>query len=121
MINLTPSDLVDTESIARIQFYSTEKVSADSDTVAVWTDAARCSEVYAKEIAIDTFFAQEFSDPSWICPSTRNITIYNNPFLFDTGRNFVMVVNDCNVAEAIDTENGLTSYTTTTCLETTTA
>lgn len=57
----------------------------------------------------------EFDEDTWICPNTRNISIYNNPFLFNNGMNFVMVINDCNVAVTTDLANNVTSYSNATC------
>ena len=69
-----------------------------------------CKDIYADRMS-ETFFQNEFSTGDWICPDVANITIFNNPFLFETGRNFVMVINDCPTAVAKDAESGLTSYT----------
>ena len=48
----------------------------------------------------------------WLCPNVPNITVNNNPFLYDygKGRNFVMVVNLCSTAKKVEQENGLKSY-----------
>ena len=63
----------------------------------------------------EQFFDNEFSQGTWICPDVSEITIYNNPFLFENGRNFVMVINDCPTAVAQDIESGITSYTNAQC------
>ena len=46
----------------------------------------------------------------------RNFTIWNNPFIFDSGNNFVMVVNDCSVATAQEQKEGIKSYSEAECI-----
>jgi len=106
----------DPETLARIQFFQTDRPDVDNFSFN-FVKAARCKDVYADEIAADkdSIFALEFSNPEWICPDVQSFEIYNNPFLFKTGRNFVMVVNDCNVAVQADSDAGLTSYSDKTC------
>lgn len=106
----------DPETVARVQFFQTERTSAaESDLSFKFVPTARCKDIYADEIKTSKFFQVEFADPSWICPDVRTLEVFNNPFLFDTGKNFVMVVNDCNVAVAVDSVNNLTSYSDKTC------
>lgn len=109
---------IDPETIARVQFFQTVRTPDSFEFK--WIGAARCKDIYAREMKDDAFYKTEFHDESWICPDTRNITILNNPFLFDNGVNFLMVVNDCNVAETTDRENNLTTYSNKTCQDTTT-
>ena len=39
-------------------------------------------------------------DKHWVCPDVQNITLNNDGFVYITSdsTNFVMVVNDCDVA-----------------------
>ena len=106
---------VTVDQVARVQFFSASREAGNPSETYEWIGAARCKDIYANEIASNQFYQTEFSNPSLICPDTRNITIYNNPFLFDTGRNFVMVINDCNTAVAVDLANNLSTYTDSTC------
>ena len=112
-------ETIDAETIARVQFFSTNK--ADGEFSTTWFDAIRCNELYDREIAEEAFYATEFAANYWICPKVRTIEIYNNPFLFDTGRNFVMVINKCSVAVDVDSTVGVESYSTATCLDDTEA
>lgn len=73
------------ESYARIQFYQAYRNEGESEEHLVWVPSIRCNELYATEIASSKFYQTEFADDSWICPSIRNIEIYNNPFLFSSG------------------------------------
>jgi len=101
---------IDVETLGRIQFY--QAVRDDKDTINFnFVNAVRCLDLYATEITESTFYMEEFGDKAWICPNLRNIDVLNNPFLFSKGRNFVMVVNDCEVAAATDAEKGLKPYT----------
>ena len=95
--------------VARIGFYRTRR--NENDFSFTFLPAARCSDIYAEEIETDEFFRTEFSNPDWICPDLGQINIYNNPFLFDHGQNFIMVVNECPVAVAAELEDGITPYT----------
>lgn len=54
----------------------------------------------------------EFYDTSidWICPNVSNIELWNDPFNYQQGKNFVMVVNSCELAQQIDSENDIVSY-----------
>ena len=109
-------DDYDPETIARVQFYSTHRPSKEDELEYNFFNAARCKDIYADKMD-DQFYQHEFSDQSWICPDTSSFEIYNNPFLFETGRNFYMVVNNCTVATATDADRNLTSYTDKTCAE----
>ena len=105
---------IDPDAIARIQFYYASRYNDNFQTKFV--QATRCSDFYAEQISSgDKFFVNEFSDPSWICPDTSKIQIYNNPFLFDKGQNFVMVFNSCPVAVKADADSGTTPYTSAEC------
>ena len=67
--------------------------------------------MYESEIAAnDSFYAIEFSDDGWLCPNVSQIDIYNNPFLFEDGKNFVVTVNDCTIATDFEKEKGIASY-----------
>ena len=101
--------LTDVDKLARIQFYTTERYSQTNFTFK-FLPAARCKDIYAEEISFVKFYEEEFSDPDWICPDLRQIDIFNNPFLFDKGQNFVMVVNDCPTAVRTNSLYNLTSY-----------
>ena len=104
------------DQVNRIQFYQLS-TQEDGTSEHLWIPAVRCNEVYAEEIAAgDTFFLTEFSSDEWICPDIASIELWRNPFLYTTGKNLVMVVNECNVAVDVDTANGVTSYSTTACL-----
>ena len=46
-----------------------------------------------------------------------DIELLNNPYSFDHGKSFMMVVNDCSVATKADAEHGVSNYTNATCLE----
>lgn len=88
----------DVDSVARVSFYSASKQLGGS-TQYKFFPAARCKDIYAAEISAgNDFYTEEFGDGNWICPDVRQITIQNNPFIFDSGSNFNMVVNDCLVA-----------------------
>ena len=51
----------------------------------------------------------------WVCPDLEeDFDLLNDPFLFH-GKNFAMVVNQCDIAAQIVEENNLTTYTNTTC------
>ena len=100
-------------------FYGTNRTDADNFTFH-FMNAKRCKDVYADQIEADDFFAAEFSDPAWICPDPHKIEIYKNPFVFNTGINFVMVVNQCTLATQTDTDNNLAPYTSTACADSTT-
>ena len=106
---------VDIDTLNRVQFFSVERLTEDADIGTSWYDTIRCKDLYADEIESNQFFAQEFADDGWLCPNTHNITIFNNPFLFSTGRNFVAVVNDCNTAVDTDEKQGLTPYSSASC------
>ena len=92
------------EQLARIQFFSVRKDGKDDDPAQDWIPSKKCNEIYADEIANDDFYKVEFSDDAWICPDAPTIEFYNNPFLFDTGSNFVMTINDCATAVTVETE-----------------
>lgn len=104
LLNDVGEVVVDIDTLTRVQFFATEKLSDHDHLHTQWYEGIRCSELYAEEMKVDKFFADEFKDPTWICPNVRNITIYNNPFLFSTGQNFVAVINNCNVAVSTETE-----------------
>ena len=87
----------DPETIARIQFYYALRTEA-GDFSYNYVKATRCNEFYADRIASNSFFKAEFGDSSWICPDISTIDVYHNPFLFSSGKNFVMVVNECELA-----------------------
>ena len=89
---------VDPESIARIMFYETNRSDGDDNVSYDFVNAKRCMDVYADQIETDKFFAEEFSDPAWICPDLQQIELYKNPLVYKSGRNFVMVVNECPLA-----------------------
>ena len=63
---------IDPESIARIQFYWTERTDASNFSFN-FVNATRCKDLYATEIASQSIYANEFSDPSWICPDVSDI------------------------------------------------
>ena len=86
------------EELVRIQFYSNHRESKDSGFTLEMFPAIQCNTLYASEMESDLFYATEFAEDDWYCPDVRNIEIYNNPFLFDTGTNFVVTVNDCTIA-----------------------
>ena len=46
----------------------------------------------------------------------KDIDIYNNPFLFDTGANLVMTINDCSLATAAEEKRGIVPYSSATCI-----
>lgn len=87
LVHLNGGDSVsiEPESLARVQFYSTSKAGEDADWVYTFYDAVQCSDFYASQIETDPFFANEFSGEGWICPDVKDITVLNNPFLFDFG------------------------------------
>ena len=71
----------------------------------VWYPSIRCNQLFAKQIENgEKFFVNEFSSDAWICPDVSEIKMLNNPFLFAKGKNFVSVVNDCKLAESIESE-----------------
>ena len=70
----------------------------------------KCNQLYAREIEESEFFKTEFSNDSWLCPNVSEIEIFNNPFLFEDGSNFVVVINDCTIATEIDKAQGIESY-----------
>ena len=59
----------------------------------------------------------EFINDAWICPDVADITIENNPPLYQAGNgySFVLVVNTCPEAENIDSIHGLSTYATSGC------
>lgn len=108
----------DAETVARIGFYGAHRFNSTTIEFHFYP-AARCKDIYAPEIESgNDFYRDEFSADGWICPDIRNIPVFNNPFIFDSGTNFVMVVNDCTVAVESDMKNNLTSYTDSECLST---
>jgi len=108
----------DADTVARIGFYAANRTSSTSIDFHFFP-AARCKDIYAPEIESGSdFYQEEFSAGGWICPDIRNITVFNNPFIFDSGTNFVMVVNDCTVAVESDLKHNLTSYANSECLAT---
>ena len=101
----------DPETIARISFYSAHRTSHD-DIKFKFYPAARCKDIYSKEIESLDFYKQEFENPRWICPDISDqVSIYNSPHNFDTGLNFVMVVSDCSDVEENFRGRGFASYT----------
>lgn len=67
--------------------------------------------MYASELA-DGDLINEFDQDWWICPDVKNITVLNNPALFDTGNgtDFYLTVTDCATAVQNDIKFGLTTY-----------
>lgn len=61
----------------------------------------------------DSAVAQEFALDDWICPDVNEISVRNNPTLYPAvgGAEFVLVVNTCEKALAIDSKYSLKSYT----------
>ena len=53
------------------------------------------------------FYKTEFANDDWYCPQVKNFTVFNNPFLYDTGSNFVMTINDCTVATEKEESEGV--------------
>ena len=66
-----------------------------------------CKDLYAKQIEDENaFFVSEFGTESddylnwdWVCPDIEEIEVFNNAYRYQTGTNFLMVVNDCHTAE----------------------
>ena len=105
------------EELVRVQFQQFISEKADGNIDMNIFPAIKCNELYASQIASnDDFYATEFADDAWICPDVKEIEIYNNPFLFDTGANFVMTVNDCTVATEYEKKQGVASYSSATCM-----
>ena len=89
---------LDVDSLARVQFFATTN-SPEEGLKTTFLPVGFCKDIYADRMD-EAFFENEFSQGEWICPDISEITIFNNPFLFENGRNFVMVVNDCPTAVA---------------------
>mmetsp|Transcript_13817 Transcript_13817/g.17490 ORF Transcript_13817/g.17490 Transcript_13817/m.17490 type:complete len:132 (+) Transcript_13817:381-776(+) len=70
--------------------------------------AVLCRDKYAEWLKShpDSDVAKKIgsSSKNWVCPDVDEIVIKRNPFLEKdlSGRSFVMVVNDCEVAKGID-------------------
>ena len=88
------------DSLVRVQFYSyniniTDKESNQTDIT--WFNATRCKEFYADSPYQNV--QEEFNEVEdnfvWYCPDFPNITVNNDPLLYEygLGRAFVMVVN----------------------------
>ena len=68
--------------------------------------------MYAPEIEIENdpgyegtaFMTTEFvkTPRRWICPDVEDFSLFNDPDTFTNGRDMVMVVNQCEIAQAID-------------------
>ena len=78
-----------------------------------WHSAGRCADMYP-DLAE---YNGEFYSPNWICPEVDTISVENNPPLYQyrDGQSFVLVVNNCTDAEKLDTDEGLSTYTTASC------
>ena len=96
---------VDVSSIARIQFYSAvgkPGESGQTEFTYEWHSAKLCDDLYSENLTGENakFYESEFGGKfDWVCPDLDEIEVYNNAFLYREGRNFVMVVNDCTLAE----------------------
>ena len=98
------------EQLVRIQFYQTVKESKDSKPELVFFPAVQCNELYKDEMESDEFkdfYKTEFANDDWYCPQVKNFTVFNNPFLYDAGSNFVMTINDCTVATEKEESEGV--------------
>lgn len=114
----------DIQTVAQIQFYSeTLTVPQDDKNPVItyeWYNSTKCSELYSDAIdqqdVIKREFTSDFGD-IWWCPDIKNFTIHNDPVLYPytNGTNFVMVVNDCNTAQKVAEDNGLSWDTKLTC------
>ena len=103
MERIDNEEQIDPESVARIQFFSTERNDDTNTWKEVWYESIRCNQLFAKQISKgEKFYVNEFSNDAWICPNISEINLLNNPFLFPTGKNFVAIVNDCDIATGID-------------------
>ena len=74
------------------------------DKATKWYPAVLCSDLYPETGEYGDIYAAEFppiSKYNFLCPKVDTINISNDPYLFTygNGTNFVMVVNECNVAE----------------------
>ena len=81
----------------------------------LWVPSIRCQDLYNDTLMLtDELVAEEFSNPNWICPDLKNITILNYPSLYEQGdgQSFNMVINTCKDAKKIEEEFNLKSYVT---------
>ena len=89
------------EELVRVQFQQAYK-APDGGIKYRYFPAIQCNQLYAREIEESDFFRTEFSNDGWLCPNVPEIEIFNNPFLFEDGSNFVAIINDCTIATGID-------------------
>ena len=100
------------DQIARIQFYQfNQTVEEDGEETKIskdvkWIPAVYCKDKYADHIAQnpDDEFAQRLvGQGEWICPDIESISVWRYPYFEQSlsGINFVMVVNECEVAKSL--------------------
>ena len=117
-IDVAQSDLQENmDNYFRIMFYEVQfdydsEAGEATDGKIIWHDAAYCRDIYSLEHGelypdyaynLTEFYDFEFtkSGRNWICPDTDEITLLNDPENFKQGREFVMVVNTCSIAEEL--------------------
>lgn len=81
----------------------------EGDLNITWYPAVYCKDLYSnffdEENAPDYdgngFFHDEFTSSTsneWICPNVTSIDLFNDPYNYQRGLNFNMVVNSCETA-----------------------
>ena len=87
----------------RIGFYEYDFTkNSDTDEVAkeniTWRKAVPCYDLFNSAEVFEEEFNKD-GNYTWYCPDVKNITLNNDPYLYDygKGRSFVMVVNSCHI------------------------
>lgn len=96
------------DQFLRVQFFKINAVNGVRSTE--WLDTIRCDELY-KDVESPVIHS-EFDGWNYICANKEEITLLNQPFLYQqkNGSAFFMTVSSCQVAEKVKNEFNVSTY-----------